>query len=180
MVTPDHKPSRSQSEAPVRIDSKGFGGNNAPMADRKPSKPVTVAPGVRLPASALRFTFARSGGPGGQHANKTSTRATLSVPADALHAAMPEDAMRRLAEHAGSRWTGEQLILTAAASRSQHANRRACLAKLRELLVIAMHRPRPRRPTRPSRGAKERRLDTKRQRGQRKSARRIDRDALDT
>ncbi|MFW6060734.1 MAG: alternative ribosome rescue aminoacyl-tRNA hydrolase ArfB [Phycisphaeraceae bacterium] len=146
------------------------------MAERKSSKPITIAPGVQVPASALRFTFARSGGPGGQHANKTSTRATLSVPAEALRAALSEQTMQRLAQHAGSRWTGEQLMLTAAGSRSQHANRRACLVKLRELLVTAMHRPRPRRPTRPSRAAKQRRLEAKRQRGERKAARRINRD----
>ena len=145
------------------------------MAERKGSKPVTVAPGVRLPARALRFTFARGGGPGGQHANKTSTRATLSVPVDVLRESLPADAMQRLTDLAGSRLTEEHLMLTAASSRSQSANRRACLARLEQLLVAAMRRPVRRRPTRPGKGAIERRLQAKRIRGERKSARRNDR-----
>lgn len=159
----------------VRIDSTGAAGNNGPMGERKGSKPVTLAPGVRVPARALRFTFARSGGPGGQHANKASTRVTLTVPVDALRAALPEDAMQRLAEQAGGRLTEDQLMLTAGSSRSQAANRRACLARLEQLLVAAMRRPRPRRPTRPSKGAVERRLHAKRVRGEHKARRRANR-----
>ena len=146
------------------------------MTGRKASQPVTIAPGVRLPGQALTFSFARSGGPGGQHADKASTRATLTVDGEALRAVLHEDAMQRLAQQAGSRWLGDRLVLTAANSRSQRANRRACFAKLRELIVSAQQRPRPRRPTRPPRGAVERRLQAKRERGQRKAERRGSRD----
>lgn len=157
-----------------RIDRRRPGVNNGPMTKGDPSarRGVAVAPGVTLPAGALRFTFARSGGPGGQHANKASTRATLSVSVDALQEALPTDALERLRGLAGSRWTGEHLQLTAAGSRSQIANRRACLARLEQLLRAAMRRPRPRRPTRPPRAAVERRLHAKQRRGRRKSERR--------
>lgn len=167
-------PAAGEEATPPPIDTRRDGVNNGPMArdDCQGSRSVVVAPGVTLPAGTLRFTFARSGGPGGQHANKTSTRATLSVPVDALRAALPADALERLRTLAGNRWTGEQLQLTAAGSRSQLANRRACLARLEQLLRAALHRPRPRRPTRPTRAAVERRLHAKRRRGQRKSERR--------
>ncbi len=128
----DHKRNAAGIEAPavsLRDMAQGWGAgridivrsfvNNTSMAERKGSKPVMVAPGVRLPAAALRFTFARSGGPGGQHANKASTRATLNVPIEDLREALPPDAMQRLADQAGSKLTSEHLILTAAGSRSQ-------------------------------------------------------------
>jgi len=150
------------------------------MAERKPSRQVTVAPGVRLPAGALRLTFARSGGPGGQHANKASTQVTLTVPLDALAEAMPPDAIERLTDQAGHFLATDRLVISSADSRSQQANRRACMTKLRDLLVRASHRPKRRRPTRPSRGAVERRIEAKKQRGDRKAARRQNRDASDT
>lgn len=136
-----------------------------------------AAPGVRLPVSALRFTFSRSGGPGGQNVNKLNTRATLSVPLATLAEAMPAGAFERLKAKAGSRVSvhADELLISSAESRSQLANRRACLAKLRHLLIEALHRPRRRRPTRPSRGVIERRLEHKKQRGERKRERRRNR-----
>ena len=149
------------------------------MTERKPSRRITVAPGIRLPAGALRFTFARSGGPGGQHANKASTQAVLTIPLEALAESLPEDALHRLTEQAGHYLAADRLVITASTSRSQQANRRACLTKLRDLIVRAQRRPKPRRPTRPSRGAVERRIEQKKQRGERKAARRRNRNASD-
>jgi ribosome-associated protein len=139
------------------------------------AKHIEVAPGRTLPADRLAFTFAKSGGPGGQHVNKTATAVTLTVPLDALAEVLPADALSRLRHQAGHRLAGDRLVIHAADSRSQHANRKACLLKLRRMIVEAMHRPRPRRPTRPSRGAKERRLQSKKQHGQRKAERRSNR-----
>ncbi|MEX0654312.1 MAG: alternative ribosome rescue aminoacyl-tRNA hydrolase ArfB [Phycisphaeraceae bacterium] len=132
-----------------------------------------AAPGVRLPVSALRFTFSRGGGPGGQNVNKLNTRATLSVPLAALAEAMPADAFERLKVKAGSRLSvnAEEITLSAADSRSQLANRRACLARLRHLLIESLHRPRRRRATRPTRGSVERRIKEKKQRSRRKDER---------
>src|SRR5690606_27590183 len=66
---------------------------NEPMDDAVPRRDgVTLGPGVVVPASALSFSFARGGGPGGQNVNKLATRATLTVRLDDLAAAMPADA----------------------------------------------------------------------------------------
>ena len=134
---------------------------------------VPIAPGVGLSGTALQWTFSRSGGPGGQNVNKLNTRCTLTVDIAALAAAMPADAVARLEAMAGSRLASDppRLVITAADSRSQVANRKACLAKLRELVVASMRRPKVRRATRPSKAAKRRRLDAKRRRGELKAAR---------
>ncbi|MEO1236482.1 MAG: alternative ribosome rescue aminoacyl-tRNA hydrolase ArfB [Planctomycetota bacterium] len=133
-----------------------------------------IAPGVDLDDAALSFTFSRSGGPGGQNVNKVNSRATLTLRFDALTDALPPDALDRLRRLASAHLATdpERLVIHAASSRSQLANRRACVAKLRRLLTQAMHRPRVRRPTRPSRAARQRRLDAKKHRAQIKAARR--------
>jgi ribosome-associated protein len=141
------------------------------------AKNIEIAPGLTMPADRLTFAFAKSGGPGGQHVNKTATAVTLTVPLAALAECLPGEAIHRLKRQAGHRLAGDRLVIQAADSRSQHANRKACLLKLRRLIVEAQHRPTPRRPTRPSRAAKQRRLDTKKQRGQRKGERRTNRQA---
>ncbi|MEM8781400.1 MAG: alternative ribosome rescue aminoacyl-tRNA hydrolase ArfB [Planctomycetota bacterium] len=130
-------------------------------------------PGGRvLRRSALNFSASRSGGPGGQNVNKVNTKATLTVAAEELAAVLPGDAVRRLPGLAGHRWAGDRLVIAASDSRSLVSNRRACVARLRELLVAALHRPRVRRATRPSRGVTERRLDAKKRRGALKRQRR--------
>lgn len=134
--------------------------------------PLELADGVVLPASAVSFTFSRAGGPGGQHVNKTSTRATLTVPLDELLPRLPAHAQRRLPELAGAYLAGDRLVIHSGDSRSQHANRRSCIEKLRQLVRRSMRRPKKRRPTKPSKAAVQRRIDTKRKRskikGQRK------------
>lgn len=132
---------------------------------------VMIAPGVVLPGSALRFTFSRSGGPGGQNVNKVNTRATLAVSMDDLAQVLPAHALARMDVVAGRYRVNEGLQFHAADSRSQIANRKACIAKLREVLIAAMRRPKVRRATRPSARAKQRRLDAKKQRGQIKAHR---------
>ena len=134
---------------------------------------VEIAPNVHLPEDKLPFSFSRGGGPGGQHVNKTSTRATLTVQLDDLAQVMPGWAIRRLRNQAGQKLAHDpdRLLISSAASRSQHANRKKCLEKLRELLVRALHRPKRRRRTRPPRWANEKRLRQKKQRGQLKARR---------
>jgi ribosome-associated protein len=121
---------------------------------------------VYAPAGALRFQFSRSGGPGGQNVNKLNTKAELWVTISALRG-LSEDAIARLKELAGHRLTQEgQLHIVAQTSRTQEANRAAALERLRELLVRGMHRPKRRRPTRPTVASRRRRLEGKRKRGQ--------------
>lgn len=135
---------------------------------------ASIGPGLTLPGGALRFTFSRSGGPGGQNVNKLSTRATLTVEVAELAALLPADAMDRLRRLAGSRLAAdpERIVLHDDSSRSQHANRAAALAKLRELVVASLARPKVRRRTRPSQAARQRRLDAKKRRSILKQQRR--------
>lgn len=126
---------------------------------------VPIAPGRSVPGGALDWSFVRSGGPGGQNVNKVASKAVLTVRFDDLKDAMPGWAIDRLRDLAGSRATDEALILTASSSRSQLANRRSCLMKLRSLVAEALDRPRPRRQTRPSKAAIRRRIEAKKHRG---------------
>ena len=131
-----------------------------------------LAPGVWIDPDQLGFTFARSGGPGGQAVNKLSTQAQLRVSVASIHG-LPPPARDRLRRLAGARLVqGDQLLITSSEHRSQLANRRACLRRLRKLVAAALVAPRPRKPTRPSRAAVEKRLATKRRLSQKKEGRR--------
>ena len=136
------------------------------------SEGVELAPGVHAPAASLRWQFARSSGPGGQNVNKVNTKAEVWVPVTAL-VGMRERAVARLRQLAGKRLTlSDEIHIAADTERTQDGNRTAALGRLRELLVEAMHEPKPRRKTRPSRAARERRLTSKRRRSQIKANRR--------
>ena len=132
---------------------------------------ITLAPGVTVPASALRLQYSRSGGPGGQNVNKVNTRVQLWVPLTAI-VGLSESAVARLRTLAGSRLTlADDIHIAAETQRTQERNRQAVLDRLRELILTAVKEPRRRRKTKPSRGAKERRLKGKRLRGEIKSRR---------
>lgn len=136
-------------------------------------EPYDLGEGVTLRPADAQWSFARGGGPGGQHVNKTSTRATLTVELEALAADMPPWALRRLRNKAGSRLASdpERIVITSASTRSQVRNREVCLEKLAELVVRSMRPPKRRKPTKPSRASNQRRLDAKKQRGKLKSRR---------
>lgn len=149
--------------------------NNAPVSDSDPADGrVVIAPGVRVDPGELSFTFARGGGPGGQNVNKVNTHAVLTVRMEAFADSLPHWALIRLRSISGRYLAAspERLVIHAADSRSQLANRRSCLTKLRHLLVQALDRPRIRRPTRPSAGAVRRRLENKKRRSRIKDQRR--------
>jgi ribosome-associated protein len=130
-----------------------------------------LAPGVRAVAGALRFSFARGSGPGGQNVNKVSTRAELRIAVNDIIGMHPE-AVDRLRQFAGKRLNREdEIVIHAGEHRSQRDNREACLVRLRELIAKAIVIPRIRRKTKPSRGSKERRLQSKRVTGEKKAQR---------
>jgi len=122
---------------------------------------VFLAPGAMLDKSALRFSFARSSGPGGQNVNKVNTKAIMAVELAALTRVLDRAALTRLRRMAGQQLAGDRLVITSSNSRSQIANRRACVDKLRLLVERARRRPRLRKATRPTQGAVERRLKQK-------------------
>ena len=132
---------------------------------------IDLAPGVWVLPGALRVQFARSGGPGGQNVNKLNTRAEMWVAVGDIAGLSPA-AAARLARIAGKRLTRDGHIhIIAQTERSQERNRQAVLDRLRLMVEQAIIEPKPRRPTKPSRAAKRRRLDSKRRRGQIKAGR---------
>lgn len=133
---------------------------------------IELAPGVSAPASAIRWQYARSSGPGGQNVNKVNTKAELWVGVGAVVGLTPR-AVERLRSIAGRRLTaGDEIHISSDSHRTQEANRAAVLQRLRELLVEAMHEPKARRKSKPTRAARQRRLDSKRRRSEIKANRR--------
>ena len=130
-----------------------------------------LAPGVRVPAAALEVTFSRSGGPGGQHVNTASTRAQLRVDLDRL--GLTPEVRTRLEALAGSRLTEQgEIVLASSVHRSQRLNAMECRERLAELIRRARVRPKARKPTKPTAGAKRRRIEGKKRRGEIKRQRR--------
>jgi ribosome-associated protein len=129
---------------------------------------VRVTPSLLIPISELQFRFSPSGGPGGQHANKVSTRVELRFDVAGSPSLGPRQRARLLDR------LGPEIRVVADDERSQIRNRAAAVDRFRSRVADALHVDKPRRPTRPSRGAKERRLADKRQRSERKRNRRPD------
>jgi len=145
--------------------------SDAPTQPAASAATITLAPGVTVLESALRLQYSRSGGPGGQNVNKVNTRIQLWLPLAAI-AGLSENAVARLRTLAGSRLTiADDIHIAAETERTQERNRQAVLDRLRELILTAVKEPRRRRKTKPSRGAKERRLKGKRLRSEIKSRR---------
>jgi ribosome-associated protein len=127
---------------------------------------------LRVPLRELRFTFARSSGPGGQRVNKANTKATLRWSVGSSPS-LPEAVRDRFMERFRRRIsaTGE-LVITSQRFRDRGRNVADCLEKLRAMLQEVATRPRRRRATRPTRASVEQRLRSKRATGQRKKLRR--------
>lgn len=125
-----------------------------------------------IPAGELRERFSRSSGPGGQGVNTADSRVELSFDV-ARSAAVPSWLRERLVARLGGRLVDGVLTVTASTQRAQLANRVEARERLVSILRTAAEPPPPkRRPTKPSRGAKERRLSAKRHRGEIKKGRR--------
>jgi ribosome-associated protein len=124
-----------------------------------------------LDESELEWDFVRSSGPGGQNVNKVSTAVQLRF--DALRSpSLAGDVIERLVRLAGKRATVDgEIVITARRFRTQEANREDAWNRLADLVRQALVGPRVRKPTRPSRLARQRRLDAKKKRGELKKTR---------
>jgi ribosome-associated protein len=130
------------------------------------SDALQVTADCEIPLDELEWRFTPSGGPGGQHANRAATRAEVSFDV-ARSPSLTEGQRARLL-----RRVGEVVTVAADDERSQLRNRALALDRLRRRLADALYVAPPRRPTRPTRGSVERRLQAKRRRSQVKRSRR--------
>jgi ribosome-associated protein len=127
---------------------------------------LQVTDELRIPLDEIELRASRSSGPGGQHANVTASR---------IEAVFDIEASRALTEEQRDlllRKLGPRAMAVAQDARSQARNRALALERLRARLATGLRRPRPRRPMKPTRAARERRLDEKRRQSRRKQQRR--------
>ncbi len=135
------------------------------------SEALPITTEIRIPLAELRYRFVRSSGPGGQHVNTSATQVELLF--DVAHSPSLNDAQRQrilsklknLIDHEGV------LHLTAQAERSQLRNREIVTTRFQALLAAALRPSKKRKPTRPTAASKEKRLQSKKQQGEKKRLR---------
>ncbi len=133
---------------------------------------IAINENLSLPEAELQFRFSTGGGPGGQHVNKTATRVTLLFDV-ANSPSLDEETRVRLLDRLASRIDGRGLLhIDVHESRSQWQNRTAAVDRFRNLMADALVEQAERHPTRPSRRARQARLETKRRRSTIKKHRR--------
>ena len=130
------------------------------------SDSLPVEGGPEIPLAEIELRTSRSSGPGGQHANVTASRVEASFDVASSSTLTREQKRRVMAR------CGPVIRAVAQDTRSQRRNRELALERLREKLEAGLRRPKPRRPTKPSRAARQRRLDQKRRTSERKAQRR--------
>jgi ribosome-associated protein len=136
------------------------------------AEPIRIARGILIPDAAVAWRAVRSSGPGGQNVNKVASKIDLRVDLDAV-TGLSAPARARLAALAASRMDADgKLVVTSQRTRDQLRNLEDARDKVKKLVERALHEPRPRRLTQPSRAAVDRRLRGKHVRSAVKRARR--------
>jgi ribosome-associated protein len=136
--------------------------NEQDEADEQRGAVLRVTKALSIPLDELAWRFTTSGGPGGQHANKTSTRAEVRFDIERSPSLGPRQRARLLER------LGPTVRVASGEERSQARNRDVALRRLAERLAEGLHTDRPRLPTKPTQGSKVRRLEDKRRQSTRK------------
>ena len=132
---------------------------------------LEVTNAIRIPLDEFEWSFARSGGPGGQNVNKVASKAILRWDFE-RSPSVPEAVKARFRERFPSRLTTEgEVVLSSELTRDQGRNREDCLAKLADLVRAVARPPKVRRPTKPTKGSQRRRVEAKRRQSVRKEGR---------
>jgi ribosome-associated protein len=131
---------------------------------------------IAIPAAEFAWTYARSGGPGGQNVNKVASKAVLRWDLGASPSVPDEVKARLRAAHPGYLTTEGEFLVASQKYRDQERNREDCLAKLAAMVRRAATPPKPRRPTKPTKGSKQRRLAAKKHGAARRANRRVTED----
>lgn len=133
---------------------------------------LAVTSNIQIPLDEFEWTFARSGGPGGQNVNKVNTKAVMRWKFQ-TSPSLSDEVKARFTERFGSRITVEgDVVMSSQKYRDQASNVQDCLDKLREMLDSVARRPIVRRETKPTLASKRRRVDAKRELSRRKEQRR--------
>jgi ribosome-associated protein len=138
-----------------------------PTGDSGHRDVLRVTRGVVIPLDELAWRFTTSGGPGGQHANKTSTRAEVRFDVASSPSLGPRQRARLLER------LGPSVRVSVGEERSQSRNRDVALQRLATRLAEGLHTERPRVPTKPTMGSRTRRLEQKRRQSTRKRDRSV-------
>jgi ribosome-associated protein len=132
---------------------------------------IVVTPRLTIPAGELAMSFARSGGSGGQNVNKVSSKVDLRWNVETSQALHPDDRTWLLQQLRSKLTSDGTLIVTSTLTRDQLKNRDDAESKLALIVRVALDRPRPRKPTKVSKGAKRRRVADKRKHSEKKANR---------
>ena len=122
-------------------------------------------------ANKAEISFSRSSGPGGQNVNKVNTKATLFAPLAEIDGLTAAERSYLSVKLANQLTVDDVLVVQVQDTRSQSKNRALAVDRVFALIVKGLHRPKPRRPTKPSKGSNERRLETKKAAGRNKRGR---------
>jgi ribosome-associated protein len=133
---------------------------------------VRVSDSIVIPAHELTWEYARSGGPGGQNVNKVASKATLRWALAASEAVSEAVKQRLRAAHPSRLAATGEFLVTSQEYRDQERNRERCADKLAEMVRAALHPPKPRKKTKPTKASKQRRLTDKKLNATKKTTRR--------